>query len=112
MPLSPYYLEVILTGRVACVITVMMYRGRIFYVPFESFLKGPRSFPYVFIIAGKVTALEPIYGPTFVGHGVFVLGGHQQGFDGAITFKVGLYTIPSRDLLMLLWRPCEYGITI
>ena len=39
--------------------------------------KGPRDFPYVFIITGKVTALEPVYDPTFVDHGVFVLGGDQ-----------------------------------
>ena len=41
---------------------------------FESFSKGPGGFPYVFIIAGKVITLEPVYGPTFVDHGVFVLG--------------------------------------
>ena len=64
----------------------------------ESFSKGSRSFPFVFIIIGKVTALEPIYGPTFVNHGVFVLGGDQQVFDGAITFEVGLYTIPPTDV--------------
>ena len=65
---------------------------------FESLPKGPRSFPYVFIITSKVPTLEPIYGPTFVDHGVFVLGGHQQAFDGAITFEVGLYTISPTDL--------------
>ena len=65
---------------------------------FESFSKGPRSFPYAFIITGKVTALETIYGPTFDDHGIFVLGGDQQVFDGAITLEVGLYTIPPTDL--------------
>ena len=53
--------------------------------------------PYVFIIIGKVTALEPVYGATFVGHGVFVLWGDQQVFNGAVTFEVGLYTIPPTD---------------
>ena len=52
MPLPPYYLEVMLTGRMACVIAMMMYRGGFFKVLFESFSKGPRGFPYVFIIAG------------------------------------------------------------
>ena len=65
---------------------------------FESISKGPRSFLYVFIIARKVTALKPIYGPTFVDHGIFVLGGDQQVFDGTITFEVGLYTISPTDL--------------
>ena len=41
---------------------------------FESFTKGPGGFPYIFIITGEVTTLEPIYGPTFADHRVFVLG--------------------------------------
>ena len=61
----------------ACVIAVMMYRREFLKVLFESFSKGPRGFPYVFIITGKVTALEPVYGHTFVDFGVFVLGGDQ-----------------------------------
>ena len=43
-------------------------------------------------------ALKPIYGPTFVDHGVFVLGGEQQVFDGAVIFEVGLYTISPTEL--------------
>ena len=74
MPLPPYYLEVILRGRMACIVTVMMYRRGLLQMFFDSFSQGPGGFPYVFIIAGKVTALEPIYDPTFVGHRVFVLG--------------------------------------
>ena len=77
MHLPPYYLEVVLSGRMACVIAVMMYRGGFLMVLFESFSKVPRGFPYVFIITGKVSALEPVYGPAFVDHGVFVLWGDQ-----------------------------------
>ena len=54
---------------------MMMYRGGILQVLLESFSKGPGSFPYVSIITGKVTTLEPVYGPTFVDHGIFVPGG-------------------------------------
>ena len=61
----------------ACVIAMMTYREGLLKMLFESFFKGPRVFSYVFIIAGKVTTLEPVYGPTFIGHGVFVLGGYQ-----------------------------------
>ena len=60
---------------------------------FESFSKGPRGFPYVFIITDEVTTLEPIYGSTFADHGVIVLGGDQYVLDGATTFKLDLYTI-------------------
>ena len=45
-----------------------------FQVLLESFTKGPRGFPYAFIIASKVTTLEPVYGPTFVDHRIFVPG--------------------------------------
>ena len=105
MPLLPYYLEVIISGRMVCVVAVMMYRGRFLQMLFESFSKGRGGFPYVLIITGKVTALEPIYSPTFVDHGVFVLGGDQQVFDGAVYFEVGLYTIPPTIFLILLQRP-------
>ena len=74
MPLLPYHLEVMLTGKMVCVIAMMMYRGGFLKVLFESFSKGLRDFPYVFIITGKVTTLEPVYGPTFIDNGVFVFG--------------------------------------
>ena len=61
----------------ACVIAVMMYKGGFLKVLHKSSSKGPSGFPYVLIIAGKVTTLEPVYGPTFVDHGVFVFGGYQ-----------------------------------
>ena len=77
MPLHPNYLEVLLGIGVTCVATMMMYRGGILQVLIESFTKGPGGFSYVVIIAGKVTTLEPIYGPTFVDHGIFVLWGDQ-----------------------------------
>ena len=63
-------------------------------VLFESFSRGPGGFPYIFIITGEVTTLEPIYGPTFADHGVFVLGGDQQVPDGITTFEISQYAIP------------------
>ena len=73
MPLPPYYLKVILTSRMACIVTTMMYRGRILQGLFESFSKGLGGFLYVFIITDEVTTLKPVYGLTFADHGVFVL---------------------------------------
>ena len=67
-------------------------------MPFVSFTKGPRSFPYVFIITGKVPTLIPIDGITLGDHGVFVLGGDQEVFDGAATFEESLDAIPTTDL--------------
>ena len=65
---------------------------------FVSFTKGPGGFPYVFIITGKVPTLIPLDGITLEDHGVFVLGGDQEVFDGASTFEVSLDTIPTTDL--------------
>ena len=72
--------------------------GEILHVLFESFSKGPGGFPYVFIITSKVTTLEPIYGPTFADHGIFVLGGDQEALGSATTFEVDLYVLPPKDL--------------
>ena len=69
--------KLFVTSRMTCIVAMMMYRGGTLQVLFEYFSKGPGGFPYVFIITGKVTTLEQIYGPTFADHGVFVLGGDQ-----------------------------------
>ena len=68
-----YYLEVLLGARVTC-IDVMIYRGGFLQVLLESFSKGPRGFPYVFIITCKVPMLELVGGLTFVSYGILVHG--------------------------------------
>ena len=65
---------------------------------FVSFTKGPRGFPYVFLITGKVTTLVPVDGTTLVDHRVFVLGGDQEALNGSTMFEVGLNAIPTTDL--------------
>ena len=65
---------------------------------FVSFTKGPGGFPYVFIITCEVPTLIPVDGITLGHHGVFVLRGDQEVFDGASTFEVSLDPIPSTDL--------------
>ena len=77
MPLPPYYLEVMLSSRMACAIAVMIYRGQFLKVLFESFSKGPRGFPMYSSLQVRSFTLETVYGPTFVDHGSFVLGGDQ-----------------------------------
>ena len=76
---------------------------------FVSFTKGPGGFPYVFIIAGKVPTLIPIDGITLGDHGVFVLGGNQEVFDGAAIFEVSLGTIPTTDLFDTFTRTLSVG---
>ena len=65
---------------------------------FVSFTKSPGGFPYVFIITCEVPTLIPVDGITLGDHGVFVLRGDQEGFDGATTFEVSLDPIPSTYL--------------
>ena len=77
MPLPPYYLKVILTSGVACMVAMMMNGEGVLQVLFELFSKSPGDLLYVIIITGKVTTLEPVYGLNFVDHGVFVLEGDQ-----------------------------------
>ena len=61
-------------------LAMVMCRRGIHQVLFISFSKGHGGLSYVFIITCKVTTLEPIYNPTFVGHWVFVSGGRPVGF--------------------------------
>ena len=96
-PLPPYYLKVIVTGRMAYVVVMMMYLGGMLQVLFESFSKGPGGFPYVFIITGKVTTLELL-----LTMGSFFWGGDQHILDDATTFEVSLHAIPLTDLFNAL----------
>ena len=74
--LPPYYLEVIVAGGMACMVTVLINGKGVLQVLFVSFTKGSGGFPYVFIITREVTTLELINGPTFADDRVFVLGRH------------------------------------
>ena len=64
---------------------------------FESFSKGPRGLPYVFLITRKVPTLEPVDGPLLFSLESLSLG-EPGGCNGAVTFEVGLYAILTTDL--------------
>ena len=66
---------------------------------FETYSKGPGGLTFIFLITHNFPTLEPIDGLTFVFHGVLVLGGNQDVFDGTITLEVGLNAILAGDLL-------------
>ena len=98
MPLPPYYLGVILTSRMACVLAMMLYRGFL-KVVFEFFSKGPSGFsPMYWSLQVRSLHWNEYMAPHLLTIGVFVLGGDQLVFDSAITSEVGLYTIPPTDL--------------
>ena len=98
VPLPSYYFEVVLVNGVISLVIVVMNGWGVLQVLFVSFTKGPGGFPYVFIITCEVSTLIPVYGITLGDHGVFVLRGDQEVFDGAATFEVSLDPIPSTDL--------------
>ena len=93
MALPPYYLEIVLCVCMACIVTMVMYRGWFLKVFFESFSKGPRGLPYVFLITCKVPTLKPVDGPTFIFYGFIVLGGNQEVFNGVV--------MPTTNYLMI-----------
>ena len=106
MPLPPYYLKLILTSGMACIITKMMYGGGIFQVLFESFSKGPGGFPYVFIITGEVTTLEPVYGLTFADHGSLSLEETSRFLMVLLPLKWVCMPYLPQICLILSQRPC------
>ena len=61
---------------------------------------------------GKVTALEPVYGPTLVNHGIFVLGETSRFL--MVLLPLNWVCIPylPQIFLMFLPRPWVYGINI
>ena len=101
-----------LGGGVICIAAMMMYRGGILQVLLESFSKGPGGFPYVFIITGKVTALEPVYDPTFDDYRIFVLGETSSFLMVLLPLKGVCIPYLPQIFLMLLQIPWVYGITM
>ena len=93
------YLKVVLCGFVASHATMVMEREGFLQVFFESFSKGPSGLSYIFLITCKFSTLAPIDGPTFVFHGVLILRGNQDVFNGFTVLEVGLYAILTADLL-------------
>ena len=77
MPLPPYYLEVMLSGRMACVIAVMMYGEGSLRCSLNLSPKVLKVSPMYSSLQVRSLHWNPVYGPAFVDHGVFVLGGDQ-----------------------------------
>ena len=103
MLLPPYYLEVILSGGMACIVNAGLCIGEgSFRCSLNLSPKVLEVSPVYSSLNVRSPALEPADDPTFVFHGVLVLGGNQEVFNGAITFEVGLYAISTTDLFVAL----------
>ena len=97
----------------ACVIAMVMYRGGFLKVLFESFFKGPRGFPYVFIIIGKGHHTGTSIWPHFCWPWCLCPWGTISRFL-MVLLPLKWVCIPylPQIFLMLLQRPWVYGITI
>ena len=71
---------------------VMNWRGELLML-FEPLCKGSCRFSNILFFTPIFTTFVPVYDPTLVGDRIFVLGGHQQVFDGLTSSKVYLYLI-------------------
>ena len=59
----------------------------------EPLSKGSGGFPYIFLITLHPVTLVPIDDSTLFHKRIFVLGSHQEAFDGITSFKVYLHSI-------------------
>ena len=62
-----------------------------FWCSLKPFCKISSRFSIVFFLTPMFTALVSVYDSTFVCDKIFVLGSHEEAFDGLSSFKVKLY---------------------
>ena len=71
----------------------------------EPLSKCSGGFSYIFFIALHSTTFVTVDDPTLLQHRIFVLGGHQEVFDGCASFEIDLYPIVVTFLLHTLTQP-------
>ena len=78
---------------------MVKYGGGGFLVFFEPLTKGSWGLSYIFLITLQPSIFVTIDDPTLLLHRIFILGGHQEVFDGGTSFEIYLYTIGAAFLL-------------
>ena len=73
-----------------------------FCVFLEPLCKSSRGFTNVFLITVNPATLKPIDDPTLFKDWIFILGGHQEAFDGFTSFEIHLYAMFVTGLLEAL----------
>ena len=76
---------------------------------FEPLCKGSRGFTNVFLITVNPATLKSIDDPTLFEDWIFILRGHQEAFDGSISFEVHLYAMFMTGLFCTLTHPLVIG---
>ena len=74
-------------------VMMVIYGGWGLLVFFEPLSKFSGGFPYILLITIHPVTLVPINDSTLFHKGIFVLGSHEEAFDGVTSFEVHLYSI-------------------
>ena len=91
--LPPNYIEIINSDLVTTDVTMVKDWGGCLLMFFEPLCKSSRGFTNVFLITVNLATLKSIDDPTLLEDWIFILGGHQEAFDGFTSFKIHLYTM-------------------
>ena len=112
MPLPPYYLKAILTSRMACIVAIMMYRGGILQVLFESFSKDPGGSPMYSSSQVRSPHWNQYMAPLLLTIGSLSLGETSRFLMVLLPLKWVCMPYLPHIFLMHLQRPCVKGMTI
>ena len=75
----------------------------------EPLSKSSRGFTNIFLITVYPATLKPVDDPTLFEDWIFILGGHQEVFDGLTSFEINLYTMFVTGLLEALTHTFVIG---
>ena len=76
-----------------CGVKIVICWERAFQVFFKPLSKCSWRLSYVFFITFYSVTFESVYDATLLGFMIFVLGYHQEDFDGFTPFEIHLYTM-------------------
>ena len=86
-------------------VDMVMYRGRGLKMFFEPIFKISGWLSYIFMITVNPATFESVYDPTSFKDWVFILGGHQEVFDGMTSFQMHFNAIFLTSSLVALAQP-------
>ena len=105
----PNYIEIINSDLVTTDVAMVKDWGGCLLVFPEPLCKSSRGFTNVFLITVNPATLKPIDDPTLFEDWIFVLGGHQEAFDGFTSFEIHLYAMFVTGLFKALTHTLMIG---
>ena len=95
MVLIRFWSKIFKNDFVTSGVIVVKYGGWGLLMFFEPFSKCSGGFPYILFITFHPVTFVSIDDSTLLHHRIFVLGSHQEAFDGIASFEVNLHSILS-----------------